>query len=321
VSYIETINRFIRAEVLARDNVVIYGQNISAGSCLGGLTRGLSVKKSSRIINTPNSENTLIGLGFGLLMNNISSIYFAKQLDFMLLGIDQIVNTNNYIRTKQLTASFTIFPVIVDSGYQGIQSSYNALGDICSMGHIPGFAINGIGDGKRIIEQEAFRPGIKIIGVGQRLFQRSVSADLPIMWAGRNNAIYEYAKGSDVTIVCFNLALSYGLDTMNMLKERGYAASLYNVNYVFPPEWSRITADVTRTGRLLIIDDSKSMCSLSDSLKVEVLKNCEVRSLESIVRPPLEESLRPCPDHLIVPSDQLVEKLFGNHPVKHARIA
>jgi hypothetical protein len=311
VHYIESINRFIRAEVLARDDIVLFGQNISEGSCLGGLTRGLAVRKNSRIINTPNSENTLVGLGFGLLMNNISSIFFVKQLDFLLLGIDQIINTNNYVRTKTFEASFTIFPVIVDSGYQGIQSSYNALGDVCSIGQVPGFLINGVSDGKKIVEEEMFRPGIKIIGVGQRLFQRSCSADPPISWAGQDNSIFEYGKGDDVTIVCFNLSLPYGLDIMKLLKEFGYTASLYNVNHSYPPDWSQITKDIARTNRLLIIDDSKSISPLSDQLKVEATRIGELSALETIARPGLEESLRPCSDHLSVPGHELIGKLFG----------
>ena len=44
-------------------------------------------------INTQNSENSLIGFGFGLMLSKINSIYLVKQLDFVLLGLDHIVNT------------------------------------------------------------------------------------------------------------------------------------------------------------------------------------------------------------------------------------
>ena len=34
------------------------------------------------------------------MLKNKFAIYFAKQLDFLLLGMDQIVNTYNYIQFK-----------------------------------------------------------------------------------------------------------------------------------------------------------------------------------------------------------------------------
>ena len=110
-------------------NIVIFGQNIDAGSCLSGLTRGLGKVNNGLTINTPNCENTLVGVGFGLMLNSTSSIFFMKQQDFLLLGIDHLVNTYNIVRQHNPQASFTIFPVIVDSGYEGAQSALNNFND------------------------------------------------------------------------------------------------------------------------------------------------------------------------------------------------
>ena len=97
MKYIEFINNLIKQEVSGAENLVLFGQNISAGSCLGGLTRDLSVSNNSKIINSTNTENSLCGFGFGLMMNGVSSVFFMKQLDFLLLGIDHLVNTFNVI--------------------------------------------------------------------------------------------------------------------------------------------------------------------------------------------------------------------------------
>ena len=79
------------------------------------------------------SSSTLHTIIFGLMLNNVSSVFFMKQLDFLLLGIDHLVNTYNIIRSvkKYLKSSFTIMPIIVDNGFQGPQSSFNNFGDIC----------------------------------------------------------------------------------------------------------------------------------------------------------------------------------------------
>ncbi len=144
MKYLDFINEQIRSTVEKTDNLVLFGQNISAGSCLGGLTKNLRVKTNSKIINSTNSENSLCGFGFGMMMNNVSSIFFMKQLDFLLLGIDHLVNTYNIIRNmkKDIQSSFTIMPIIVDNGFQGPQSSFNNFGDICSIARIEGRTIS-----------------------------------------------------------------------------------------------------------------------------------------------------------------------------------
>ena len=95
MKYIEFVNNLLKEEVSKHEQLVIFGQNVSAGSCIGGMTRGLSIPKSGRIINSTNSENALCGFGFGMMINDVSSIFFMKQLDFLLLGIDHLVNTTS----------------------------------------------------------------------------------------------------------------------------------------------------------------------------------------------------------------------------------
>ena len=119
MKYIELVNNLLKNEVSKHEQLVIFGQNVSAGSCIGGMTRDLSVPKTGKIINSTNSENSLCGFGFGMMINDVSSIFFMKQLDFLLLGIDHLVNTYNLIRNHENNASFTIFPIVMDNGFQG----------------------------------------------------------------------------------------------------------------------------------------------------------------------------------------------------------
>lgn len=83
MKYIEYINQIIKQKVSGQKQVVLLGQNIAAGSCISGFTRGIKPEAPSRIINTPNCENTLCGVGFGAMINGISAVFFMKQLDFL----------------------------------------------------------------------------------------------------------------------------------------------------------------------------------------------------------------------------------------------
>ena len=109
MNYVQYVNSLLKDVVKENESAVLYGQNIDAGSCLSGLTRGISDLNKGITINTPNVENTLVGVGFGLMLRGVNSVFFMKQLDFLLLGIDHLVNTFNVIRQTQPNSSFTIF--------------------------------------------------------------------------------------------------------------------------------------------------------------------------------------------------------------------
>ena len=51
---------------------------------------------------------------------------------------------------------------------------------------------------------------------------------LVIQKAGKGNDIFEYTSGKDITIVCFNLSLSYGLEIQEAV-ERTFLSNLVSV--------------------------------------------------------------------------------------------
>lgn len=309
MKYIEYINGLIRKKTAETEKIVLFGQNIAAGSCLSGLTGGLKVGEGGLIINTPNSENTLANLGFGMMLNGISSIFFMKQQDFLLLGIDALVDTYNFIRRKKSAASFTIVFIVVDDGYYGLQSSLNNFGDFCSMARIPGFTITNQADGAEIINNHLISPGFRIIGVSQRLFRQEL-IDVRSVYSNDEKTLFQYTEGDDATIICFNLAFPYGLELYNKLKEKGIDSSLFSVNAVTPIKWNKIIENVKKTKNLVVIDDSKSENFPCDNLIMNILEECQINNKIVIKREFLNNDwLSPNLDELTINYDDIVNKL------------
>ena len=308
MKYIEFVNGLIRREILEHDDIVLYGQNISAGSCLSGLTKNLEVRENSLIINTPNSENALCGIGFGLMLNKVSSIFFMKQQDFLLLGADQIVNTYNFIRKDKPEASYTIFPIIVDSGYEGPQSRLNNFGDFCSLAGIEGYTITNKVDAEEIIGAHLISPGFRIISVSQRLFKTEL-LEVEKVYSNEAKTLFCYKDGKDICIVCFNLSFPNGWQLANKFKDYGLSASIFSVNSQTPISWDEIIQTVNSTKNIIIIDDSKSDNIPAYSLLKEIHEKCELKSHILIKRKAEQKQLRPSDDRLDIDYDGIV-KLF-----------
>jgi len=274
MKYIEYINQRLREEVAKQDQAVVFGQNVSAGSCLGGLTRGLQSHGAVQVINTPNIENAQVGFGFGLMINGVSSAFFMKQQDFLLLGIDHLVNTYNFIRQSSAEASFTIVTIAVDLGYQGMQSSLNNFGDFCSIARVPGYGITNRHDADYVLSNHLFANGFRMIGVSQRMFHDElIEFDTPVD-EDQDGGIFHMASGTDATINCFNFSLPQGKQLRRELMDMGKTCSLFGVTSATPVNWNIIIADIGRTGHAIVIDDSKSVhccshqfiCSVHDAL-------------------------------------------------------
>ena len=312
MKYIEFINNLIKQETVKHDNLVLFGQNISAGSCLGGLTRGLKVKENSRIINSTNSENSLCGFGFGLLMGGTNSIFFMKQLDFLLLGIDHLVNTFNIIRNLDYfrsKASFTIMPIIVDNGYQGPQSSLNNLSDFCSIARIQGYIINNKLDAEKILSSELIKPGFRIICVSQRLFNDELLIPEKLERVNKENTVFQYSSGQNVTIVCFNLSFPYGFKLSNKLKANRISSSLFTVNSSTICDWSMIINDLKTTNKLVIFEDSKSVNTNANIFLNDALLSCKLDKKIIIRREIGMNWLNPVDDSLEIRYDEIINQL------------
>jgi len=308
--YIEYVNQLIGEATAKTENLVLFGQNIAAGSHLSGLTKGLSVGKGGKIINTTNSETSQTGMGFGLMLQGVPSIFFVKQLDFLLLGVDHLLNTYNFIRQQKPKTSFTIVPIMSDLGYHGVQSSFNNLGDICSLARVPGFSITNSFDAKAIISNHLVAPGFRIITVGQRLFGTEI-LEVEAEKSAGDQSLFQYSTGEAVTIVCFNLSFPYGVELQKCLEDRGLSSSLFSVNGYTSLDWKLITEDVQKTKKLVIIDDSKSANVSADNLLVEVLSTSP-QVLVTKVRHDLPFNgtwLSPNPDTLDIDYEALADKL------------
>lgn len=262
--YLQSVNQ-IMSDVLARiDDAVLFGENIDKGSHISGLSRNLRVTGNGRIINVGDCEATHCGLGFGLMMSGVTAVLFAKQLDFMLLGMDHFVNTYNLIRagcTRGALGAFTVVTVVYDQGLQGPHSSFNALGDMCSMARVPGYTITNAADAEHVLKGQLARPGFRFITLSQRLCGREI-LDIKALYAAEDSSLFQYSDGDDLTIACFNFSLPQGIELQRMVADRGRSAALFTINQVPSLEVDVLRESVARTGRLVVIDDSKS-CNLA----------------------------------------------------------
>ena len=247
---IEEFRKNLKKNILKK--FIFFGQNITYGSRISGLTKDIEKIKNTKIYNTQNSENSLVGFGLGLMLNNSNSIYFAKQLDFLLLAFDHLVNTYNYILFKKKIGSFSIITYIVDSGYEGPQSRLHNFQEISSLSFVDcNYLIfpQDIKISLKKIRQNNF----KIFCLSQRYSK--VKHNPKLINQINNHNIFQYKKGKNGTIISIGFA-SYR--AYELIESKNLDVNFYVVTNpleIFP---KKILNKILRQKFLYIFEDTRS---------------------------------------------------------------
>ncbi len=170
-TYIEHAKRSLQNAILRLDRPFVMGENINTGSMMSGLCRGLIVPEGGQIINLPNTESAHCGAGLGLALMGRHGILVVKQLDFMFLMLDQLVNSVSLLRAMGgPKGSLDIITTVVDVAAQGPQSSCKKARSFAALG---GVDISTPDNQLRL--DQAFnrigRPGVRIIALFQSKYQ------------------------------------------------------------------------------------------------------------------------------------------------------
>lgn len=276
-TYLSEMNRLLAERSRQIEGMLHYGENIDKGSCLCGIARGLT----GRVLNVGNCENLHAGLGLGMMLGGASAVLYVKQLDFLLLALDQMVNTWNLMRAMPVAArgSFTIVVIVCDQGFQGPQSSLNTLSGICSLGRLRGFSPASVAEAEVILGSEIGAPGFRIIALSQRLFSEPAITG-EIAARAPDGQWFQLARGGQATIVCFNFSLPQGLELRARLEAEGRQAAVFTVHPCEARDWTAIATHAAGTRRLYLLDDGKEAVSPAHELAHRVLAaepRCEVR--------------------------------------------
>jgi pyruvate/2-oxoglutarate/acetoin dehydrogenase E1 component len=294
------------------ENTLVYGENLDRGSFISGLSKNLIAGPTRLVKNIGNCEYTHCGVGFGLMMSGHNAVLFVKQLDFMMLGIDHFVSTYGQIcatKYQKPLGSFTIVTAVYDQGFQGPQSSFRGLNEICSMSGASGFLLQENADAKKVVAEEMSKPGFRFIALSQRMANDEVS-ETEIISASPDNSVIQFAQGNDATVVCFGYSLVHGKSLVSEIRDLGRTASLFTVNYVRDANWGIAIKAASASQKLVVIDDTRGATSLAFRFLADVLefdKNVVftiVRSRENLLTTVSDEKFE-------FKSETVIAQVFG----------
>src|SRR6516164_11137878 len=257
ITYLEAI-REAQTKLLREDErVFIYGQDI--GGKFGGAfkaTKGLAEKFPGRVLNTPISEDAMVGTAMGAAMHGMRPIVEMQFADFSSIALNQILNNagTHYWRTN------VPIPLTVRLPSGGTKGSgpFHSQSMEAIYAHYPGLVVvtpATVEDAYTMLIEAVTIDDPVIFCEHKYLYYHLKAEKLPTeaMPVGKARIA---RPGRDMTIVAYSAMVHEALAAAEELVMEGVEVEVVDLRSVKPLDTDTVMASVARTGRLLCVGES-----------------------------------------------------------------
>jgi 2-oxoisovalerate dehydrogenase E1 component len=320
ISYARAIRQALEDEMLARPEVVLFGEDVATAGGIFGVTRDLLAKFGPhRVFDTPIAETAILGSAVGAALEGLKPVAEIMFADFLFVALDQLVNQAaklRYVSNNQASV-----PLVVRT-QQGVTPGSCAQHAQCVeafLAHVPGLKV-----GLPMTPADAYSmlraaiadpdPCVLIEARSAYLETGDVVVGGPIESASGAHLIRE---GGDVAIISWGTSVPVCLAAANSLAKLGISAAVLNLRWLSPLDRSAIRQVTETCGRVLIVHEAnltggfgaEVMAGIterhSDHLKVPV-KRLAAPDVPMPAAPMLQSSVVPSPSDVVKAASELV---------------
>lgn len=259
LTYREAVARGIAQEMTRDDRVVLVGEDVAGAGGVFKTTAGLLEQFGPRrVIDTPISEQAILGAAMGAAMTGLRPIAEIMFSDFFAVCWDLVVN--QMAKARYMTDGQVSIPLVVKSGNGG--------------------SLRFGAQHSQSIENWAMAvPGLKVVSpstpedvVG--LMAAAVRSDDPVLFFEHKGLYASKAdvpegpiedelgtakvrrRGAHATVAALGLMVPRALMAAEALAQRGIDCEVVDVRSLIPLDARTILESVGRTGRLVTVEEN-----------------------------------------------------------------
>ncbi|MFQ5998572.1 MAG: alpha-ketoacid dehydrogenase subunit beta [Candidatus Bathyarchaeia archaeon] len=257
ITFQDALREGMREEMRRDPTVLTFGEDVQIGYVFG-VTKGLLEEfGEERVMDTPISENVIVGAAIGAAMTGLRPIAEIQFSDFLTLCMDQLVN--EAAKLRYMTGGQAKVPMVVRT----------------PGGILPGF---GPTHNQNLEAWFIHVPGLKVVipstpRDAKGLLKSAIRDDNPVVFF-EHKSLYktkgpvpedEYTipigvsevkqEGSDVTIVAIANMVQKALAAARTLKDDKISVEVVDPRSLLPMDKKTIISSVQKTGRLVIAEE------------------------------------------------------------------
>ena len=266
ISYVDAIREATDQEMARDPRVILFGLDVDDPKSILGTTSGLVERYGSeRVFGTPLSEDAMSGAAVGMALAGLRPIHVHIRMDFVMLAMNQLVNVaakTHYTFGGTESAPMVVRSIIGKSWGQGAQHSQGLYSFFM---HVPGLKV--------------VAPSTPYDAKG--CLAASVRDDNPVMFVEHRLLYYQNGhvpeasyevlpgkariavSGKDITLVGISYMQVECLRAQRYLESVGISAEVIDPIWLSPLDVGTIAESVSRTGRLIVVDNGWTTCGAS----------------------------------------------------------
>ena len=274
-TYREALKQGIREALQNDERVFLMGEDVGRYGGAFAVSKGLLQEfGEDRIMDVPLSEAGFVGAGIGAAIAGMKPIVEVMTINFSLLAMDQIVN--NAATLQHMSGGQLNVPVVIRMGcgigrQLGAQHSHSWEPFYA---HIPGLLVLSIGtheDARGMLRSalESPDPVILFEYTVMLNMEKEIPADLGIVDITKAKVL---RTGKDISIITYGTGVYKCLEAAAELATVGIDAEIIDLRVLRPLDDLTYLASVTKTHRVLIVEDAWRSVSISSEVSARIME-------------------------------------------------
>ena len=283
LTYADAIREATEQEMERDAAIILFGLGVDDFKAIFGTTKGLLERFGpDRVSDTPLAEEAMTGVAIGAALAGLRPIHVHARMDYLLVAMNQLVNAAAKLR--YMSGGTVKVPIVVRAtiGRSWGQGPTHSQGLHALLMHIPGLKVAAPStpyDAKGLLI-ESIRDDNPVVFMEHRMlhYQKGhVPAEPYTVPFGRARVL---ARGDDVTLVGISYMALECLRAARSLEEAGIHADVIDPVSLSPLDTDAMVDSVRRTGRLVVVDTSWTMCGATAEITARVVERLPGRRVQ-----------------------------------------
>jgi 2-oxoisovalerate dehydrogenase E1 component beta subunit len=271
---IQAINDALMYEMGKDESVMVIGEDVGHEGGVFRATTGLQDKYGKvRVVDTPLSENGIVGTSIGLALNGMKPVAEIQFSGFIYPTVDQMINHAGRLRTRTRGRLHVPMVLRAPSGGGIHAPEHHSESNEAMFAHMPGIRTVMPSSPSRAygLLLAAIRDPDPVVFLEPTRLYRLNKQDvedngeaLPL------DTCFVLREGEDVTLVSWGAMVHETLQAAAKLGEEGVSCDVIDLATVSPIDFGTILESVEKTGRLVIIHEAPKNCGVGAEIAATV---------------------------------------------------
>ena len=285
LNMVQAVNGTLRDEMRRNGNMILLGEDIGRNGGVFRATEGLLDEFGpERVIDTPLSEDGIIGMAIGMALYGLQPVAEIQFLDFIYPAFNQIVSDLAKFRYRS-GGQYPVRMVVRTPYGGGIKGGlYHSQSTEAYFTHTPGLVVltpSNPYDAKGLLVSAMRSPDPVIFLEPKRLY-RTIKQEVPAedysIPIGKASLLQE---GDNVTLISWGPMVQTCREAVALAARENIRVELIDLRSLLPFDLETILASVEKTGRVVIAHEAAKISGFGGEISAQISE----RAMDSLRAP------------------------------------